>query len=336
MAGLVIYNRLKEAVSSASEQEVRKMLSSANIKNIHTHFCDEPPAKRAAVCTSCEELLGPPLRQRDTGMLELLLQHGACASTEICATEYRYGRRQKPSTPLKLAVESGTIDDVRTLLSAGDDVNLHPRICLQIHNFFLYIKCTDCDSPLMAAVRRRDVAMIRLLVAHGASVSQVIHGAANGVHSKTALLVAAGTGDEEVITELVTSGADVNQSLGPGLHVTVLYHFWYDARLVKLLLKLGADPNAGADETGASLFRHLLHRGRVNSVYRLDSVLQTLSLLLPTTRDLDEYLVSNRAVLWLNTKCTMLLLQHGARIKYSQVFLGSAWADQSGNARHAT
>ena len=275
------------------------------------YFCEESPAKHLARCASCEALLTPPLQKRDFRMIEVLLQHGTCPPSQLCASEYRYGRRDKPSTPLKLAVESGAVDDVRKLLSAGADVNAHPRLCVKSY-CRVYNNCSDCDTPLMAAVRRRDVAMIRLLITHGANISEAIHADDPGGPSKTALLVAAETGDEEVVTELVTSGADVNQSLGPQ-GTTLLHLFCDDDQMAKLLLQLGADPKAGV-VLSDSVFWQVLRRGGVGSQYNLDLVLRTLRLLLPTTRDLGEYLELNRAMLWLTTECVMLLLQHGARI----------------------
>ena len=68
----------------------------------------------------------------------------------------------------------------------------------------------------------------------------------------------------------------------------------------------------------------------------INSVLQSLRLLLPTARYLDHYLFEYRAIVWLNTECTMLLLQHGARILYYRAFLaespqslGSIWSNRN-------
>ena len=316
-----IYNRLKAAVISRSKFKVREVLSLATTDDIHGYFCDELSAEQASACVSCEELFRPALRRRNTNMMKLLLEHGAYPPTEICASEYRYGRRDKPSTPLKRAVESGAVDEVRKLLSAGADVNAHPRMCVNT-KFRIYNTCADCDSPLMTAVRRRDVAMIQLLIAHGADVSVKIHKDADiaYVSRKTALLVATEIGDEQVITELVTCGADVNQLLSPR-GTTVLHYCCHDEQLVKLLVSLGADPNA-RDEMGDTVSIKVLLRGNVHcdSTDCLDSVLQSLRLLLPITRLLDGDLRCKFCVLLrLKTECTMLVLQHGARIYYSDM-----------------
>ena len=319
---LAIYKRLKDLAKSGSEVEAWDYLFFAAINDIHGFFCDELAVEFPARCVSCEALLMHPQRQLNTNMMKLLLKNGAYPSVELCASQYRYGRRDKAWTPLKRAVESGcSVDDVKHLLSSGADVNLRPRsICVNGIIRHPTFACTDCDTPLMAAVRRGDVAMIRFLMAHGADASVVIH--TDGGLSKTALAVAAEAGNnEQVITELVTCGADVNQSLGP--RGTVLHHYIYNDKLVNLLVRLGADPNARAG-TGYSVFLEVLLRGDVDNECHLDLVLQSLRLLLPATRDLDRYLQTRSAILRLNGECTKLMLQHGARFVYSHAFLAES------------
>ena len=326
MSRRIFYNAIKRAVTTGSQDDVTSLLERISIEDIHGCLCEEllaePPTAR---CAKCEHLFS--LRQRDTGMARLLMEQGAYPPLDVCSSPYRYS--DKASTPLKLAIDSGSIDDVRKLLAQGADVNFHPRVCLKNRGQF-DDDCTDCDSPLIAAVRRRDVTMIRLLLTHGASVCEAIRADAAGGSSKTALLVAAGTGDRKVIRELVKAGADVNQSLGP--RSTVLHHFCKDDSLVNLLVRLGADPNARA-ERGGTVFWQVLLRGLANGRSNLRVVLQSLRLLLPKTRNLDEYLQSTGAVHWLYPACTMLLLQHGARIDYSKVFLAEEspayWSNQA-------
>ena len=319
-----IYNRLKALVISGSDTLVANLLLYPRIRDIHGHFCADLDADMTTSCVTCEALLRPPLRQRNkqnARLIKLLLQHGAYPPVDVCASEYRYGRRDKALTPLKRAVESGcSVDDVEKLLSLGADVNLQPQsICVKRNDVSRDFECTDCDTPLMAAVRRRDVAMIRVLIANGANVSAEVYTEDEDDFSKTALAVAAATGDEHVITELVTSGADVNQSLGP--RGTVLHHFCDNDKIVNLLVRLGSDPNI-RDDTGESVFSNVLQRCHVlMSECRSNLVLQSLRLLMPTTRDLDHYLNSKCAIVWLKRKCTILMLQHGARLCYNHVLL---------------
>ena len=170
-----IYDELKTAVNTQSGFKVWELLSRENIDDIHGYFCEELPAERPAACVSCEELLTPPLRKLDSSLIIVLLGRGAYPPVELCASGHRYGKG-KPSTPLKLAIDSGSVDDVRKLLAAGADINFtQPQICAKLKDYRnINNGCTACDSPLMAAVRRRDVAMMRLLIAHGADVSQTI------------------------------------------------------------------------------------------------------------------------------------------------------------------
>ena len=90
---------------------------------------------------------------------------------------------------------------------------------------------------------------MRLLIAHGASVSEEMDGDFDSfcqVTSKTALLVALFTENEEVITELVTSGADVNQWLGQ-LGTAAHLCFDYNLNAMQILAQSGADPNLISD-----------------------------------------------------------------------------------------
>ena len=206
---LALYSKLRTVVSSGSHDDVWKFLSSASDENgvhyLHDYLCEELP-KEQAVCSRCESLLMLPLLQQGNtssnthNLRDLLLQHGACPlrqdktychtdtdklrlllkfgaypPKEICAAGYPYNRTR--STPLKRAVQSGSIHDVERLLTSqeADDVNWHPEFCVGCDHLFLQ-PCADCDTPLMAAVRRKDIAMMRLLIAHGANVSEVVHG----------------------------------------------------------------------------------------------------------------------------------------------------------------
>ena len=342
MSHLVVYNRLKDAVSSGSEAAVYEVLGSDVINHdIHNHLCAAeflhyPPlcSSCEAFCSSCEDLLSEPVEREDFGMVRLLLEHGAYPSSDICAYDRRYRYGCKRSTPLKLAVESGLLDDVRRLLSHEADVNAHPKFCVRGVISPQKLICSDCDTPLMAAVRREDIAMIRLLIAHGANVSEKVHGCYGNLalvcSRKTTLLVAVCTENKAVITELVTSGADVNQSLGPigtALHFCHNYH-----QIVELLVQLGANPNI-TDDNNWTAVTLVLFKCHVYQHSKAFSFRQSLRAIVSVTRDLDAVLLANRGTqcLWnypLASRFVKVFLQHGARIRYCQMYLtGSAkWA----------
>ena len=69
---------------------------------------------------------------------------------------------------LQDAVKSGLVKDVKKLLRQGVDVNARPGPC---SSYCGLDHCHRCDTALMAAVRREDIAMVRLLMAHGADPS---------------------------------------------------------------------------------------------------------------------------------------------------------------------
>ena len=315
MACRTLYNTLQRAIITGSEDDVTSLLACESIDDIHRRLCEELPVEQATRCVTCEQLF--TLAQPDTDMMRLLLRHGAFPPPNICAS--RYSRCDKPLTPLKLAIDSGSIDDIRTLLNNGADVNAHPTVCFKNAARFDY-DCRVCDSPLMAAVRRRNIDMIRLLVLYGADVSAEIAATTVGQSSKTALLLAAGTGSEQVVTELVACGADVNQTLA-SRGETVMHRYRYDDNMVNVLVCLGADPNVTA-ENGESVFQLVLNRCNIHHGMRNSNiVLSSLRRLLPNTCDLDSQLHQSRAVRWLHPDAAIFVLQHGARIDYSHTFL---------------
>lgn len=315
MARNLFYAALVRAVKTESEDETSAFLSRLAIDDIHGRLCENIPAEYSTRCVKCEHLLTLG-RQQNNGMMALLLERGAFPPPELCAAEYCYGRG-KSRTPLRLAIDYGTLDDVKELLSQGADVNAQAQVCFKNPAALLVKECTYCDTPLMAAARRRDIEKVRVLLKHGAIASAAIHATAPGESSKTALLVAAGTGNDQVITELVMYGADVNQLLGP--RGTVFHHICSN-RIMDLLVRLGADPNV-KNVKGDSVFWHVLRRGSVASGRNLCYVLESMSHLLPNTRHLDQYIADGLVARCLNQRCFMLVLQHGAKIDYSCTFI---------------
>ena len=83
MSRQTIYSELKAAVSSGSFRRVKNLLSDEAIDDIHGYFCEELPEELESVCVSCEALLRPALRQQESGMVEILLRHGAYPPVHI-------------------------------------------------------------------------------------------------------------------------------------------------------------------------------------------------------------------------------------------------------------
>ena len=315
------YNKIKTAVSSGRMDVMEVLWDDLKCTDLHAYFCEELP-KLPAVCSRCETLLNVSLQQENTFVLHLLLENGAYPSEDICAAGFAYNHTR--STPLKRAVQSGSLDDVRQLLSEGtDDINSHPRICVKSSPHFDET-CAGCDTPLMAAVRRDDIAMMRLLIAYGAIPFEAVHGFygcrehPSPCTRKTALLAALHTRNKEVVTELVASGADVNQSLGP---IGTVLHFVYEQDpVVRILVQFDMDLNAtGRDgRTGASLLLSTYYLPSDNGKH-----FPELQSLLPVMRNLDDLfgIFAKRVRAPFQTDSVTLFLQHGARMQYCTMYL---------------
>lgn len=101
-------------------------------------------------------------------------------------------------TPLALAVFFGHRDTVEALLAAGADVNATSRESMKV-------------TPLQSAAAAREVAIARVLIAHGANVN-----ARDGESKFTPLHEAAATGQIDLATLLLDQGADVNARMSDG------------------------------------------------------------------------------------------------------------------------
>ena len=143
---MAVYKRLKDAVNSGSTDAVWELIESEvkirwHREVTHNYFCAAETPPNGTVCSSCEALLEKPVEREDFGMISLLLfQCGACPSRDMCAAGLHYNGRKTSAPPFKLAVESGSLNDVRQLLSQGADINTHPRIC---------VKNLNCQSTMV-------------------------------------------------------------------------------------------------------------------------------------------------------------------------------------------
>jgi ankyrin repeat protein len=100
--------------------------------------------------------------------------------------------------PLGLAVFFGHPETVKLLLASGAEVNVASRETMKV-------------TPLHSAAAARQVAIARLLIAHGANVN-----AAQAESGFTPLHEAAANGDLEFATLLLDHGANINAKMTDG------------------------------------------------------------------------------------------------------------------------
>lgn len=131
-------------------------------------------------------------------------------------------------TPLRFAAARGHASVVRYLISAGAHVN------------FCLTELGDTPSPLLEACEYGHLETVRVLLAAGADVQ-----AMNPVTGARCLHLAARTGSERVVRELLARGASVEELDWDGktpLHAGVQSG---QRRVVRALLKAGADVEKG-------------------------------------------------------------------------------------------
>lgn len=143
------------------------------------------------------------------------------------------------ASPLVMAVDSGSMENVRLLLDHKADIEA---------------KNADGNTPLLMTADRYgdNSAMVKLLLEHGANVN------ATGKGGETALYLAARNQQLETIRALLDHKADanaLNKDGSPPL-LALTYHMpgtQYQAKpeIVEMLIKGGADPNA-AEKNGST------------------------------------------------------------------------------------
>jgi hypothetical protein len=129
------------------------------------------------------------------------------------------------------------VELARALLAAGADVNLGGR----------------WGTPLRAAARKGDIALLDLLLAAGADVNLTAGGS-------TPLTAAAGTGNTAILERLLAAGANVNAADADG-HTALICEVQEigvhsgSRESVRVLLRAGADVNAKdrSDRTALSI-----------------------------------------------------------------------------------
>ena len=121
------------------------------------------------------------------------------------------------------ACDSGKLNDIEQLLSAGAEVN----------------GVVDGDgTALIVAAREGNTEAVSLLLKHGADVNLGAHGDGNP------LIMAAREGHENIVTLLLDRGADVNQVVDGDENALIQASASGELGVVKLLASRGADLNA--------------------------------------------------------------------------------------------
>ena len=127
--------------------------------------------------------------------------------------------QEKRTRTLHDAVIGGDIEEVKSMLSSGADINQKNRMG---------------GTPLHTAIMNRQKAIAELLIAGGADVN------AKTNSGQTPLSEAVKSGDKELVEQLIAKKADVNTITGPGENALLLSERSGNAEITDLLVKNGA------------------------------------------------------------------------------------------------
>jgi len=146
-------------------------------------------------------------------------------------SRYRASVTESLGSSLHAAIANGRNDITEMLLAAGADVNT----CNHLN-----------ESPLLAAIRRKDAHLARKLLAAGAAVNS-IETNLYLQYTATVLPAAVAWGYYPLIRDIINAGAEVNAPEGEGgkTALTVAVERG-DAVTIQLLIDAGADVNASA------------------------------------------------------------------------------------------
>jgi len=127
--------------------------------------------------------------------------------------------QEKRTRTLHDAVIGGDIEEVKSMLSSGADINQKNRMG---------------GTPLHTAIMNRQKPIAELLIAGGADVN------AKTNSGQTPLSEAVKSGDKEIVEQLIAKKADVNAITGPGENALLLAKKSGNAEITDLLVKNGA------------------------------------------------------------------------------------------------
>ena len=187
---------------------------------------------------------------------------GAQKPTSLSNKEESRWNNENISIELIDAASIGDIKAVRRLLSLGADPNT-------------FVKLDDCLSPLARASRSNHVDIVKILIAHGARVNETLeYSMGHGWFKKsTALIWACRENAFDSVRELLTSKANVEaqEIYHPENDPIVIIKgdvpitACDDPRILKILLKFGANP----DHCGSDGFTALM---KYSAMGKLDQV----------------------------------------------------------------
>ncbi len=198
------------------------------IANVPTNLSDIPLPPIANVPTNLSDIPLPPIANVPTNLSDILLTPIANVPTNP-DVNYRTSGNTNGNTPLRFAVRSGNLAEVKILLKKGADVNAKDE------TYFM--------TPLHYATVYGHKEIVELLIEKGADVN------AKDENDFTPLHYATVYGHKEIVELLIEKGADVNAKdetyfMTPLHYATVYGH----KEIVELLIEKGADVNA-KDET---------------------------------------------------------------------------------------
>ncbi|KAF5623303.1 ankyrin 1 [Fusarium tjaetaba] len=216
----------------------------------------------------------------DHVMTELLLEANASVDVRGHKEAKMASMEAQDASPLHAAISGGHVNVVKTLLSRGADTNLEVDDC-------------DCRTPLLAAIKRRDLCIVRLLLDSGAKVNSL------------SLQEACRSGDllvvEALIEQLLKDGEDQFETIDETLDSLTMEEFT-DYRVLNLLLDY-VPPTP-------KRFLFVCSSGSVSLVRRI--VQQGMSV---DGSDEEEDTPLQAACYHLNFELVRLLLQRGANVR---------------------
>lgn len=198
---------------------------------------------------------------------------------------------------LHWVIQKGSEDLFDTLLKFGDKINLNAKCTMDE---------TDSDiTPIYLAAELGLQSIVNKLVAAGANMDLP------GTHGQTPLIVALSNGYENVAIDLIESGCNIRIRTDNGasaLHYAVISEC---ARVVKMLLERGADPNilcSSSDIDNISPLHLACEAGNLQYAKLLIQHGAEIN----TEQNENSYLPFISAVYGGNVQIIRLLLDHGA------------------------